>query len=211
MVKLTVYGDPKSTCTLRILILLEELQLDYKLHHVDLMKNQNKDPRFLELQPFGKIPAVKYGDRVLFESRSILRYIAKNNNDDIDLLGDINNDIWLEVESQNFSPIISKIVYEKVFKPMQNKETNESIISEELHKFKPVLSVYNTRLEQHKFIGGNDFSIADISHIPYLYYFVNASKTFKNFLKDYPYVYKWYKRLMSRKYVQRILESDTDI
>lgn len=208
MVKLTVYGDPKATCTMRILILLEELGLEYKLHHVDLMKNQQKDPRFLQLQPFGKIPAVKYGDRTLFESRAILRYIATNNNDELDLLGDVNNDIWLESESQNFSPIISKIVYEKVFKPMQNKITDETIITDELQKFKLILRIYNTRLEDHKYIGGNDFSIADISHIPYLYYFVNASNTFKNFIKEYPHVYKWYKRLISRKYVKRIIESN---
>ena len=211
MVKLTVYGSDKATCTQRVLILLEELSLEYKLHSVDLMKNQQKDPRFLALNPFGKVPVIKYGDKTLFESRSILRYIAKNNNNDLDLTldNDVNVDIWMEVESNSFGPIISKIVYEKVFKPMRNQESDFDIINVELNKFKDILKIYDERLLTQKYIASNEYSIADICHIPYMNYFVNADKEYKKFLKNYPNVYKWFKRIMNRKYVQRILNPET--
>ena len=116
MVQLTVYGSPIATCTQRVLILLEELQLKYELREVDLMKGQQKDPRYLQLQPFGKVPVIIYGNHTIFESRTILRYIAKNNTEDTDLTLDssVYVDMWLEVESQNFNPAISKFVYEKV-------------------------------------------------------------------------------------------------
>lgn len=205
MVKLIVYGDEKATCTQRVLILLEELNLDYKIHSINLKKQDQKNSEFLEINPFGKVPAIKYGDRILFESRAILRYISKNNSDDVNLLGDVNTDIWLEVESQTFSPIISKIVSEKVFKPMVGKESDEFIIREQLKQFKPILSIYNDRLSKQNYIGGDDYSIADISHIPYLHYFVNCCKEYKYYLKEYPHVYKWYKKLINRKYVKRIL------
>jgi len=122
MVQLEVYGDPNSMCTQKILILLEELNLKYDLKRVDLAKNENNSDEFLELNPFGKVPAVKYGSRSLFESRSILRYIAKNNVEIEDLLGDIEVDVWLECEGQNYNPLVSKIIYERVFKKLYNKD-----------------------------------------------------------------------------------------
>ena len=79
MVQVDVYGDLRATCTQRVIVLLEELDLKYDVKQINLSKGEQKSKEFLELQPFGKVPVVKYDDRVLFESRSILRYIAKNN------------------------------------------------------------------------------------------------------------------------------------
>lgn len=207
MVTLTVYGDPKSTCTQRILILLEELKLKYTLETVDLKKEAHKDSTFLALQPFGKVPVIVYGDKVIFESRSILRYISKNNIEDVDLTLDNSYevDMWLEAESQNFNPLISKIVYEKLFKAWKKQDTDEHLVRETLEGFKKVLDVYESRLSASKYIGGDHFSIADISHIPYLNYFLKSDSSYKALLKEYPRVYKWFKRLMMRDAVKDVL------
>ena len=209
MVKLTVYGSPIATCTQRVLILLEELQLKYDLQEVDLMKGQQKEKKYLELQPFGKVPVVIYDEHTIFESRTILRYIAKNNTDDLDLTLDSNVDVdmWLEVESQNFNPPISKFVYEKVFKKWKDPEakSDENVLSQALEELNKVLSVYEKRLENSKYLGGEKYSIADISHIPYLNLFVKSGSDYKNFLKNYPRVYKWFKRMMAREAVQYVL------
>jgi glutathione S-transferase len=209
MVKLVVYGNKIATCTQRVLILLEELNLKYELRELDLMKGHQKDPRYLTLQPFGKVPAVVYGDYKLFESRSILRYIAKNNTDDSDLT--LNEspyvDMWLEVESQNFNPPISKYIYEKVFKKWKDPEavSDETILSQALDELSSVFDVYEKRLEESKYIGGASFSIADISHIPYLHMFVNIGEENKKFVKKYPHVYKWYKRMLMKGSVKEVL------
>lgn len=209
MVKLVVYGNKIATCTQRVLILLEELNLKYELRELDLMKGHQKDPRYLTLQPFGKVPAVVYGDYKLFESRSILRYIAKNNTDDTDLT--LNEspyvDMWLEVESQNFNPPISKYIYEKVFKKWKDPESvsDETILSQALDELSAVFDVYEKRLEESKYIGGASFSIADISHIPYLHMFVNIGEENKKFVKKYPHVYKWYKRMLMKDSVKEVL------
>ena len=210
MVKLIVYGNKQTTCTQRILILLEELELKYDFENVDLMHNEHKTKQFFKLNPFGYVPAIKYGDNTLFESRSILRYIAKNNNDDIDLTlnDDYNVDMWLEAESQNFNPPISKIVNEKLFKKMRNEKCNDSIVETELENLKKVLNVYETHFSNKnlKYIAGDYYSIADISHIPYINYFAKAG--YKHVLKEYPLTYEWIKTLISRKAVKSILNSN---
>jgi len=202
MVQVTVYGLANATCTQRVLILLEELQLKYDFVSVDLSKKEHKKPEFLKLQPFGKVPVVQYGEKTLFESRSLLRYIAKNNRDkDTDLLGDVFSDIWLEVESQNFNPLISTIVYEKMFKEASPDET---VVNKALANLEDVLDIYNQRLEHQNYIGGNSFTIADISHIPYAYAFLKCGN--KDVIKKRIHVYNWFKRIMRRDAVRSVLE-----
>lgn len=208
MVQVDVYGDLRATCTQRVLILLEELDLKYDVKTVDLFKGDHKKPEFLELQPFGKVPALKYDDRVLFESRSILRYIAKNNIDIKDLLGGTDVDIWLEVESQNYNPPVSSIIREKVFKKWRGEKPDMDVVKRSVEELEGVLDVYEKRLSSVPYIGGEEFSIADISHIPYTNHLLKCG--YKELFKKRPNVYKWLKRIMKRDSVQYLLNNSED-
>mgnify|MGYP000141126218 FL=1 len=203
MVRVNVYGDVKATCTQRVLILLEELNLKYEVKSVDLGKGEQRGEEFMKLQPFGKVPAVEYDERILFESRSILRYIAKNNNDIEDLLGDIDTDIWLEVESQNYNPHVSKIVNEKLFKKWKGEKPDPEVVQSELKMLEGVLDVYEKRLSKSTFIGGDQFSIADISHIPYTNYMLRCG--YKELYKSRPNVYRWVKQIIKRPSVKSLI------
>jgi glutathione S-transferase len=204
MVEVILYGDKVATCTQKILILLEELNLKYDFTNIDLKKGEHKEEKYKELQPFGKVPAMTYGDRNLFESRCILRYIAKNNVEIEDFLGDTDVDLWLEVESQNFNPPAGKIVYERVFKKMFGEETDEKVVDSSVVELEKVLDVYEKRLENFLYIGGDKFSIADISHIPYTNHLLRCG--YKNLFKSRPNVYKWVKRIMKRDTVENVLK-----
>lgn len=204
MVEVVLYGDKVSSCTQKILILLEELNLKYNFTNVDLKNGEHKKEKFKEMQPFGKVPAMTYGDRSLFESRCILRYIAKNNVELEDFLGDTEVDLWLEVESQNFNPHAGKIVYEKVFKKISGKEPDEKVVESSVVELEKVLDVYEKRLEDFLYIGGDRFSIADISHIPYVNHLLRCG--YKDLFKSRPNVYKWIKRIMKRDTVENVLK-----
>lgn len=206
MVQVDVYGDARATCTQRVLILLEELDLKYDLKSVDLSKQEHKKPEFMELQPFGKVPAIKYDDRVVFESRSILRYIAKNNVEIKDFLGGTDVDIWLEVESQNYNPPVSRIVNEKLFKKWRGERPDLEVVKSSVEELERVLDVYERRLATVPFIGGEEFSIADISHIPYTNYLLKCG--YKDLYKQRPNVYKWLKRIVKRDSVQFLLKEN---
>lgn len=206
MVSVVVYGDRKSTCTQRILILLEELSLKYTLEPIDLYKGEHKQDTFLEMQPFGKIPVVKYDNRVLFESRSILRYIAKNNVEIEDLLGGTDVDMWLEAEAQNFHPCASTIVYEMVFRELLKAGPPDAVlVKQNVKRLESVLDVYERRLGQTKFIAGESFSIADISHIPYIVQLLHCG--YKSVFRKRPNVYRWLKRIVKRDSVEWVCKA----
>ena len=216
--KITIYGSKMATCTQRVLILLEELQLPYKLQEIDLASGEQHSKQFLKLNPFGKVPVLRYSDsddsekdesdddeRILYESRCILRFLANKHDNEIDYYPNSNCDMWLEIESQNLNSPLSKIVYEKVFKQMRG-EVNEDLVKSSLQDLDKVLRIYEDNLNKSKskYISGDTFTIADIACIPYLNYFVKCQG--KDFLKQYPRFYHWFKKVKSRDSVKKIID-----
>ncbi|MFK8013451.1 MAG: glutathione S-transferase family protein [Marinicellaceae bacterium] len=62
-----------------IVIALEEMQLDYNLHIINLMKGEQTNPEFLKLNPSGRIPTIvdHSQELTLNQSSAILIYLAE--------------------------------------------------------------------------------------------------------------------------------------
>lgn len=69
---ITVWGEGRG---FRVVWLLEELGVPYRLRDVDLLKGAESDPEFMAINPGGFIPALQDGDRVMVESVAILQYL----------------------------------------------------------------------------------------------------------------------------------------
>ncbi len=63
----------------KISIALEEFEVDYEVHAIDITQGDQQDPQFLQISPNGKIPAIVDRDasRNLMESGAILIYLAE--------------------------------------------------------------------------------------------------------------------------------------
>lgn len=64
----------------KVSIALEEMGLQYRVHSLDLMALEQKQPEFLAINPNGRIPAIVDGnndDFTVFESGAILLYLAE--------------------------------------------------------------------------------------------------------------------------------------
>ena len=60
----------------KVSIMLEELGLKYNVHKIDLSKGEQRESWFLELNPNGRIPVLKFNDDIIFDSGAILYYLA---------------------------------------------------------------------------------------------------------------------------------------
>jgi glutathione S-transferase len=69
---ITVYGEGRG---FRVVWLLEEMGLPYKLRPVDLFAGVENDPEFLAINPAGFIPALQDGDVTMVESIAIMEYL----------------------------------------------------------------------------------------------------------------------------------------
>lgn len=70
---ITVWGEGRG---FRVVWMLEEMGLPYRLRPVDLLKDLDKDTEFLAINPAGFIPALQDGDAVIVESIAIMEYLA---------------------------------------------------------------------------------------------------------------------------------------
>ena len=70
---ITVWGEGRG---FRVVWLLEEMGLPYRLRPVDLLAGAENDPEFLAINPAGFIPALQDGDTVIVESIAILDYLT---------------------------------------------------------------------------------------------------------------------------------------
>jgi len=69
---ITVFGEGRG---FRVVWLLEEMGLPYRLRPVDLLAGVQNDPEFLEINPAGFIPAIRDDDVVMVESIAIMEYL----------------------------------------------------------------------------------------------------------------------------------------
>ena len=69
---LTVYGEGRG---FRVVWMLEELGLPYRLRPVDLLAGVESDPEFLAINPAGFIPALQDAETIMVESIAILQYL----------------------------------------------------------------------------------------------------------------------------------------
>jgi glutathione S-transferase len=69
---ITVFGEGRG---FRVVWLLEEMGLPYRLRGVDLLAGAENDPEFMAINPAGFIPAIQDGDVVMVESIAIMEYL----------------------------------------------------------------------------------------------------------------------------------------
>ena len=81
---LYLYGGPKTRVSMPKWYMAEK-EISYDYVNVDLADRQNLAPSYLEVNPFGKLPALKDDSNglVLFESGAILQYLSENYADEV--------------------------------------------------------------------------------------------------------------------------------
>jgi len=180
MAKIKVHGLPFSSCTARVLACLNEKQVEYELIPVNARAGDDKKPQYLSLNPFGLFPALEDGCLTLFESRAIIKYLAKKYEGQgcPNLLGSTVEEEavveqWCEVESHHFNPPCYALVSQIIINPLKGGTTDEAVVESNAEKLSRVLDVYEDRLSKSKYLAGDWFSLADLQHMPFLHYLVN--------------------------------------
>ncbi|OIW13395.1 hypothetical protein TanjilG_19491 [Lupinus angustifolius] len=205
-----VYG-PTYASPKRVLVLLIEKEIEFETVDVDIFKGENKDPEFLKLQPFGELPVIQDGDYTLYESRAIIRYYADKYKDQgTDLLGKTIEERglveqWLEVEANNFHPPIFNLVVNVLFAPLLGTPSDSKLIQESDEKLGKVLDIYEERLSKNKYLAGEFFSLADLSHLAFGHYLVNQTGR-GHLVRDRKHVSAWWDDISSRPSWKKVLQ-----
>ncbi|XP_031113628.1 glutathione S-transferase-like [Ipomoea triloba] len=207
---LKVHGTILSPGVLRVVACLKEKELDYEFVNVNLEAGEHKQPHFFALNPFGEVPAFEDGDLKLFESRAITQYIAHTYIDkgtqlivpDHKKMAIMST--WMEIEAQKFVPAASKLSFEIVIKPILGMTTDVSVLAQYEEQLGKVLDVYEARLKESKYLGGDCFTLVDLHHIPLINYLM-ATKV-KALFDARPKVSAWVADILARPAWSKVQE-----
>ncbi|KAK9129352.1 hypothetical protein Sjap_009839 [Stephania japonica] len=215
MASVKVYGPPLSTAVSRVLACLFEKEVEFQIINVEMAKGQHKTTDYLKIQPFGQVPAFQDGEVTLFESRAICRYVsekcAKQGNKGLfglDMITKASIDQWVEAEGQSFNPPSSALVFQLAFAPMMNLKQDPNVIKQSEEKLVKVLDVYERRLGESRFLAGDEFSLADLSHLPNTQYLVDRTDK-GGLFTERKNVGRWWDEISSRDSWKKVVDMQT--
>ena len=158
---ITLFHAPGSR-SVRIIWLLEELGLEYKL---ETIKRGEINQAFIDANPFSKLPTIIDNNIVMSESVAIVQYILQKYGEGR-LEPDHNSHEYAEYlqwlnfgESVLIDPIVS-ILINKIFRPEEHR--HEYSIQSAEQSFAKTIKTLNSIMEGRTYIMGDDFTAADI-------------------------------------------------
>ena len=191
MIELFYYPTPNGR---KISILLEELELEYKLTRIDITKNEQFLDKFSKISPLNKIPLIIDNEEIVFESGAILIYLAKKNNFKFyptQYEKYINE--WLMVQVSFVGPMLGQLHFFHKF----NKGKSEFAENRFLELAKKIYEYLDRQLAKNKYLACNEYTIADIATFPWLC----RHEWHDVGIKKYKNLSRWYEDISKRKAV----------
>lgn len=105
-------------------------------------------------------------------------------------------ELWMEVESKHFDPVISPLLYEAVVKPVLGEAPDPAVVEKQAAELEKVLDVYEGRLGETKYLAGDHYTLADLHHQPYLFYLMKTPEA--ELVASRPHVLAWWNDISAR-------------
>jgi len=190
----------------KVHIMLEECGLPYRAHAVDIGAGDQFKPEFLAISPNNKIPAIvdpegPDGQPIsLFESGAILLYLAGKTGRFLpaDTRGRYEVLEWLMFQMGGVGPMLGQAHHFRIYAP----EKVPYAIERYTNEARRLYGVMNRRLANSPFIGGTEYSIADIAIFPWLRSWKNQGIDWN----DFPHLHRWFNEIAARPAVVRGVE-----
>jgi GST-like protein len=195
----------------KVSIALEELGAQYTIVPINIMRQDQFWPEFLEISPNNRIPAIV--DRApadrgaplpLFESGAILIYLARKHGALMPTDARREADVlqWVMWQMANFGPMLGQLGHFRRFAP----EPIAYAIGRYADEAARLYGLLDKRLRDREWIC-DDYSIADIATAPW----VAFRGVHEIELDEYPDVSRWYEAFSARPAVVRGLAAGGDV
>ncbi|KAJ7105839.1 glutathione S-transferase [Mycena epipterygia] len=176
-----------------VAMILAEKQLPFELVAVDMENKAHKASEFTTKNPFGQVPMIDDDGFIVYESRAICRYLAeKYANKGTPLLPtSLKNKAVFEqaasIELATFFPLVVKA---------PRLSIDKAALAQAKSELSAKLDVYEVILEKQKFLGGDEFTLADLFHLYVLPMLADAG--FDVMANKGPNVTRWWNDIISR-------------
>ncbi len=195
----------------KVHIMLEECGLPYRVIPVNIGAGEQFRPEFLEISPNNKIPAIvdpqgpEGGPISLFESGAILIYLAAKAGrfmpESINARYEVLQ--WLMFQMGSIGPMLGQVHHFRVYA----SQKIEYAIERYTNEARRLYGVMDKRLARSRYIGGPEYTIADIAIFPWLRSWKNQGIDWD----DYPHLRGWFDEIAGRPAVMRGVQILADL
>lgn len=206
MIDLYTWRTPNGR---KVSVMLEEVELPYAAHPVDIGKDEQFAPDFLAISPNNKIPAIVDRDGPggspysVFESGAILLYLSEKAGGrflprDARPRYDVMQ--WLMFQMGGVGPMFGQAHHF-----LRAREAVPYAIERYRNEARRLYGVMEKRLSAHEYLAG-EYSVADIATYPW----VGRHEMHQVDLADFPQVKRWFDAISARPAVQRGMKVPAD-
>ncbi|WP_456303460.1 glutathione S-transferase N-terminal domain-containing protein [Gluconobacter potus] len=191
----------------KITLFLEEAGMDYTIHTVDISAGDQFRPEFLAISPNNRMPAIidrnpeDGGEPIsIFESGAILLYLAEKAEQFLptDIRGRMAAIEWLFWQVGGLGPMAGQNHHFVQYAP----EKIPYAMTRYINETNRLYGVMDRRLAQVPFLGGTDYSIADMACYPW----VVPWKRQQQNLEEFPHLKRWFEGIAERPATIRAYE-----
>ena len=179
----------------KISIMLEEIQFNYKITEVNLLKGDQFKSNFRKISPLSKIPAITdHKNKVsLFQSGAILIYLAELSGKFYDKDNRISINQWLMAQMGDIGPMLGQHHQFHHFNPGKSKFGEERYFNIAKKFYKDL----DEHLSKSDYLAGKKYTIADIATFPWI-----ARHNWHDIgLKKFKNLSRWYEKISQREAV----------
>ncbi|MGE5303567.1 MAG: glutathione S-transferase family protein [Alphaproteobacteria bacterium] len=208
-----LYWGSGSPFAWRVMLALEVKGLAYESKLLEFSKGENKTAAYLALNPRGKVPTLKDGDFVVYESLAIMAYLDRKYPDP-PLFGRTAEEtglIWRALsECESYMVSAGDKVVRPIFfgKGLDNVEE----IQKAAQTLRQELKMIDERVADHQWLVGANLSAADIGVFPLIQLLLRAAAKeaarplnlgFLPLAQKFPNVARWVQRIEALPNYQR--------
>ncbi|AJJ19322.1 MULTISPECIES: glutathione S-transferase [Yersinia] len=201
---LTVWGRNNSTNVKKVLWCLEELGISYQRIDVGGQYGKLNDPLYRSMNPNGLIPCLQDDDFILWESNTIVRYLAAQYGDGTLYLPDArlraSAEKWMDWATSSMAEPFKAVFIGLVRTPPEQQDKVK--IAQGMTQLNTLMAIADQALEKQAYLSGDKFGIGDIPLGCLAYAWFNLSIE----RPPLPNVERWYHSVSQRAAFQKVID-----
>jgi glutathione S-transferase len=189
-----LHYHPMSTYARRVRIALLEKQIPHELIVVDMAARKHRDPAYLALNPYGRVPTIQVDGFVLYESTAILNYLEVMYPQQPLVPADPREralvDMHMKLCDIQMARQTGTIIFPKRFLPKERWD--EKVMAHAKSEIESHLGILERELTSKQFLVTGRYTLAEVCYTPFVQFLALMEIT------PPPAVARWVEQMLNR-------------
>lgn len=200
---LHIWGRLSSLNVRKVVWAAQETGVPFTRTDAGLAFGVVKTPEYLRLNPNAQVPTLQDGELVLWESNVIVRYLCARYAPALypqDLAQRFDAERWMDWQQTTLNPAGGAAFLQWIRTPAERRDP--AVIDKSVAAMTPLLTLLDQHLSQRTYMGGAEFSMADIPVACDIHRWFGLPQP----RPALPHLERWYTSIIARPAVRGVLD-----